>query len=440
MPSLSVVMIVKNEAHCLADCLRSAQSIASEIVIGDTGSTDATADVARSFGAVVHDVPWHDDFAEARNAVLARANGEWLLHLDADEVVDPAGANRIREIIDGDGFGADAIEVTLANYCDDPRAWRWTPCDPSDPAARGFSGYIGVGLLRLFRNRRGFEYREPVHENITESVVERGGVIRAEPILIHHYCYSPPQIAAESKKRFYLEIARKKAAQRANDPKAWHDLAEQLLACGDASQAEKACRTALSLDPAHLGAITTLANLLLNRGELVEAQALLERARMNQAAPAHVLTALGAIAVRQGHFDEARGLLEAALASEPKAVMAALYLARAYDLLGWTDLSRNLLHRFTKIVPLLKEITDRVESHRLRQEAEKLFQDGNAEQALERLIEALRLDADDPITHNDLGVVALSLGDQARARRSFEWALLLAAGFAPAKENLEGIT
>ncbi len=163
MPTLTVVMIVKNEAVCLGDCLESVRAIADEIVVADTGSTDDTMAVARRFGATVLEVGWDNDFAKARNQCVARATGDWLLHLDADEMLDEEGARQVRAIVDADGTepdgsAADAIEVTLANYCDDPRAWRWVAVAQEAPMARGFSGYIAVGLLRLFRNGCGYEY------------------------------------------------------------------------------------------------------------------------------------------------------------------------------------------------------------------------------------------------------------------------------------------
>jgi len=439
MASLSVVMIVKNEAGNLAACLKSVHAIAHEIVIGDTGSTDDTKYIARQFNARVFDVPWRDDFALARNAVLAEATGDWLLHLDADEVVDAAGAARIHELLETDGHGADAIEVTLANYCDDPRAWRWTPCAPNDPAAHGYSGYIKVGLLRLFRNRRGYVYREPVHENVTESVAELGGVVRAEPILIHHYGYTPPQLGAAPKQRLYLEIGRKKTVERPHDSKAWHDYAEQLLACGDAEQSEQACRKALALAPTHLGASMTLANLLLNRGDYSSARELLDGLVAHGPVPSHVLIALGAIALREGRHDKARQVLMNALAEDPESVMASLYLARAYDVAGAYDEAAQVLRRLRARVPNLKEAEDREVAHRLRTEGEALFEQRRAERALQLFADALRRDPDDPLTHNNIGVVTLALGDADRAREYFRRALSLAPGLIPAQENLAAL-
>jgi Flp pilus assembly protein TadD len=436
MPTLSVVMIVKDEADCLADCLESVRAVADEFVVADTGSSDGTMAIARDFGARVVSVPWEDDFAEARNQALAAATGDWLLHLDADEVVDPGGARCIREIVDADGGGADAIEVTLANYCDDARSWRWTPVSPGDPLARGHAGYIAVGLLRLFRNGMGFEYREPVHENITESVLERGGTIRQEPIIIHHYGYSVPD---EAKAARYLAIGRRKAEQRPDDPKAWHDLAEQLLACGRADEAEEACRRALAIDATHLGAATALANMLLNRGELDAARVLFERLEDEGIHPPHIVMTLGAIAYRQGRLDEARQRLEAVTRQAPASIMAHLYLARVLDVLHEPDAARVCIEQAIAIAPGLDEAVDRLAAHRLRTEGERLFGNNAPRDALGKLVEALRVDPEDPVTQNDLGVVLAALGEQDQARECFNRALALVPGMADAVNNADAL-
>ncbi len=438
-PTLEVVMIVKNEAGCLADCLEAVRGVADAILVADTGSTDETVSVARRFGARVIDVPWRDDFAEARNACLAEARGDWLLHLDADEVVDPAGAARIRELVDLDGDGADAIEVTLANYCDDPRAWRWRPVAPGDPHAQGHAGYIEARLLRLFRNRRGFEYREAVHENITESVAERGGVVRAEPIVIHHYGYSKTTEGDRAKSDVYRAMALRKVDERPRDPKAWHDLAELEFAAGNGQAAEAACRRALEIEPLHLGAGTSLANILLNRDALDEAEALLRQFEDAGVVPPHIATALGAIDTRKGWLDQARQRLAQVLSEHPEAVMARLCLARALDRLGAFDEAARHLAEAQRVAPSLDELGNRVEAHRLRRDGENLFARGDVPGALRAMVKALSLDAEDPIIHNDLGVVLSAMGERRRARESFERALQLAPGMPEALENLAAL-
>jgi len=439
MRTLSVILIVKNEAPRIAACLSSVRAIADEIVVGDTGSTDSTAALAKAAGARVLSIVWRDDFAAARNETIRAASGDWLLHIDADEMLDPDGARRIRGLVDRDGCGADAVELVLANYCDDPRAWRWTPVEPDAEYARGFSGYIRAELLRLFRNRMGFEYREPVHENITESVIERGGRILRENILIHHYGYDPACARQGGKGAFYLAIARRKMAGQPENPKALHDFAEQALACGLTAEAEAACRNALALDPRHTASALTLANILLNRGDLEAARPLLEAVEQQGNAPPHAITALAAIDCREGRLDDARRRLEAVLEADPKPVLAHVGLARVLDRLGQPARALHELELARDLAPKLAEFQHLVRAHILRTEAEGLFQKGLPEDALPTLVEALHLDPEDPFTHNGLGVVLHALGQCARARESLERALRLAPGLAAARHNLAAL-
>ena len=98
---LSLAMIVKNEARCLARCLRSVQAMADEIVVADTGSTDDTVKIAKEFGAKVPHFGWINDFAAARNFALAQTTGDWILALDADEHASETLAREIRGFIQG---------------------------------------------------------------------------------------------------------------------------------------------------------------------------------------------------------------------------------------------------------------------------------------------------------------------------------------------------
>jgi len=82
---LSLSMIVRNEAERLERCLASVAGFVDEMVLLDTGSSDATIAIAESCGAVVHQLPWPGDFAPARNEALGHVKGDWVLVLDADE-------------------------------------------------------------------------------------------------------------------------------------------------------------------------------------------------------------------------------------------------------------------------------------------------------------------------------------------------------------------
>src|SRR5580692_6797465 len=96
---ISLCMIVKNEERVLARCLHSAASLAGEIIVVDTGSTDATLEIAARYGAKVISFDFtRPDFAAARNQALAHASGRWILTLDADETLEPESVPLIRDL------------------------------------------------------------------------------------------------------------------------------------------------------------------------------------------------------------------------------------------------------------------------------------------------------------------------------------------------------
>jgi glycosyltransferase involved in cell wall biosynthesis len=98
---LSVSMIVKNEESCLKDCLESVKD-ADEIVIVDTGSKDKTIEIAKQYTDKVYsgdEYLWRDDFAFHRNQSLNLCTGDWIIIIDADEILEDNGIEKIRKFI-----------------------------------------------------------------------------------------------------------------------------------------------------------------------------------------------------------------------------------------------------------------------------------------------------------------------------------------------------
>ena len=83
----SLCMIVKNEEAVLERCLNSVKELVDEIIIVDTGSEDATKEIAGRFTGLIYDFPWADDFAAARNFSFSKASGDHIMWLDADDVL-----------------------------------------------------------------------------------------------------------------------------------------------------------------------------------------------------------------------------------------------------------------------------------------------------------------------------------------------------------------
>ncbi|MDH4380242.1 MAG: glycosyltransferase [Vampirovibrionales bacterium] len=98
MATLSLAMIVKNEEKTLERVLACAQGFCDELIVADTGSTDNTVAIAKRMGAKVIDFTWIDDFSAARNAAFNACTGDWIVWLDADDIVTPDNQARFRQL------------------------------------------------------------------------------------------------------------------------------------------------------------------------------------------------------------------------------------------------------------------------------------------------------------------------------------------------------
>ena len=113
---LSVCMIVKNEEGVLERCLSAASRFADELIIVDTGSEDGTKEIAGRYTSLIYDYPWHDSFCDARNVSFEKASGDYLMWLDADDVIDDENIDRILRLKEAAFEDADVVFTIHRNY------------------------------------------------------------------------------------------------------------------------------------------------------------------------------------------------------------------------------------------------------------------------------------------------------------------------------------
>lgn len=240
--TLSLCMIVKNEEKYLAQCLESVKDLVDEMVIVDTGSDDRTKDIARIFGARVYDLPWNGDFSEARNFSLSKAEGDWILVLDADEVIAEKDHSIIRELIEKNRRRAPqkikdfsgtplriAYQMTTRNYINRiVTGWRYNTGEY--PEERG-SGWMPSVKTRLFPNDKMLRFENPVHELIDYAALRMGYKIKHCKVPVHHYGKLNEK-KTEEKFQLYYELGRKKLEEVENKPKALYELAIQASEMG----------------------------------------------------------------------------------------------------------------------------------------------------------------------------------------------------------------
>ena len=189
--SLSLCMIVKNEAANLARCLSSVEDWVDEMIVLDTGSTDRTVEVAKTLGAQVHHFEWRNDFAAARNEALKYAKEDWILVLDGDETLVKDIIPLLKPVLQGASIeGISGDDLLLISFVRQEVNARQSP-------------YSLVS--RLFRNHPDIRFRRPYHESVDDSVAE---LLQREPawnsivlpdIGIRHTGYEQSAIAAQDK-------------------------------------------------------------------------------------------------------------------------------------------------------------------------------------------------------------------------------------------------
>lgn len=152
-PSISLVLIVKNEEANLARCLNSYKDIVKEMIVVDTGSTDNTVKIARSFDARVEFFPWTGDFAAARNASLQYATCDWILRTDADEYIEEEEKPKLLHALTS-GDADIYLGLTESTMPDGRKAY--------------------ANNVRLIKNHLGLRFDYPIHETIAPSAVKLG--------------------------------------------------------------------------------------------------------------------------------------------------------------------------------------------------------------------------------------------------------------------------
>jgi tetratricopeptide (TPR) repeat protein len=109
--TVSACMIVKNEEELLPGCLESIRDWVDEIIIVDTGSTDRTVEIAKSYGAKVFHQPWEGNFSKHRNYSLEQASCDWIFVIDADERIYQEDVPLIKKVLNQDDYKIISINV-----------------------------------------------------------------------------------------------------------------------------------------------------------------------------------------------------------------------------------------------------------------------------------------------------------------------------------------
>ncbi|RIV17893.1 glycosyltransferase [Alicyclobacillaceae bacterium I2511] len=233
--TVAAALIAKNEARKIDETLIRLQTAVDEIVLVDTGSTDETIEIAKKQGANVYSFPWQDNFSAARNFGLEKVTSDWVLWVDADELLDLEDVE-VPRIAAGLFDAMDplaALRIVQVNHTG-------TTVEPN------------YDMVRLFPMRKGLCWYGTIHEQVGFS--EEEPKIRAiqKPVIrirVHHDGYDPTIMEDKQKLQRNIILLRKTVE---TDPQAiasWGFLGRELLFSKQYEQALQAFKKVEELAP-----------------------------------------------------------------------------------------------------------------------------------------------------------------------------------------------
>ena len=213
MISISVCMIVKNEEKVLARCLDSLQDLVEEIIIVDTGSTDATKRIAAGYTDKIYDFVWTHDFSAARNYAFSKATMDYIYSADADEIMDEENRQRFLLLKQNLLPEIEIVQMKYANQLANNTTYNF------DVEYRP----------KLYQRVRTFHWVEAVHENVVLSPI-----IYDSEIVIQHMPVS------NHAGRDFLTFQRVLQREGKLSPKLYEMYARELYIAGEEKDFEEA--------------------------------------------------------------------------------------------------------------------------------------------------------------------------------------------------------
>jgi glycosyltransferase involved in cell wall biosynthesis len=338
-------MIVKNEEKHLAYCLNSLTPVADEMIVVDTGSTDKTKVIAEAFGARIFDFEWINDFSAARNYSLSRAQGDWILVMDADEVISGQDYVKLKKLL----HKKKEIAYTLVtrNYVHRTAGDGWVCNDNSYIYEQAGRGWFPSVKVRLFPNNEKIRFEKPIHELVEYSLQKIGMGTKESGVPVHHYG-ELDATKATAKDEQYYELGLKKMRESGGDFKSVWELAVQAGELGKLEESIELWHKVIGFKHREAAAYFNLANHYLNLGRYEESHECSRKAYALDPQDQSSVLSFAMSEFLAGDLHKAISALEGYLQGSDAQTSHASLLAVSYLLTGKTDEGMNLIRRGVK--------------------------------------------------------------------------------------------
>ncbi|MBA7496976.1 hypothetical protein ES702_07585 [subsurface metagenome] len=221
--SLTVNIISKNEEEVIKRAIESIADLADEVIVVDTGSTDNTLVEAINAGARVSQVKWEDDFSKPRNKAIELSKTEWILSLDADEVIPQRGKEELSQMMAKPEIAGWRLETL--NYGFQKNMLNIQVNNGVYEEGKEYPFYVGSTKTRMFQRRNDIRWRFPIHEVVDPSIIDLGGRFAEGVLKIQHLHKEKGGASLKKRADFYLSMCEKKVKQYPEMGHAWGELA-----------------------------------------------------------------------------------------------------------------------------------------------------------------------------------------------------------------------
>ncbi|MBI2655567.1 glycosyltransferase [Candidatus Woesearchaeota archaeon] len=313
--TISLCMITKNEEKYLEQCLNSVKGLADEIIIVDTGSTDKTKEIAKKFNAKIYDFKWVDNFSAARNESLKHATKDWILVLDADEMIEEKDISKIKELAESNDFAGFQLEQRsyLENYFEGA----YQNSSDFGPVKK-YPYYISHYLVRLFRNNLGIQFRHRVHELAEDSIKEKNLKYGKQGIILHHFGSLKEKGIVSSKVDMYSRMIMHQVEEHPEEPRYNYQAARMFLGKTDFANALKYFEKTAKLDPNYKLVFSEIAKTYLRMNDKNKAIEYFRKStELNPENPSPANN-LAVVCMSMGKFEQAKEILEEQLKKHPE--------------------------------------------------------------------------------------------------------------------------
>lgn len=350
---ISACMIVKDGEEYLENCLNSIKDLASEIIIVDTGSKDKTKEIAERFTNKVFDLEWNGNFSEARNFAISKAEGDWILSIDADETISGKDIKKIRELFDKNPE-ADAFLLNCRTYTNDIgiAGWRSSKDDEYEESKNSY-GYYASKLLRLFKNKKSFFFEGKIHETPHDSIKKINGRVYDTDVIFHHFGALDKEKLL-NKKGIYAnslkERLEKKDFFEKTEDYICFELGRELINLGKIEDAIYYFERAKEINE-KFEYLLALGGLYLVKNRLDEAEKILSKAKILDSKNASLYDNLGVIYAKKKEFSKAIECFKRAIELNPLSADAHFNLGLSLYQIGEKDNSNIYFNEAVNLNP-----------------------------------------------------------------------------------------